>query len=70
MNIKRRLLTGPLVIVLALLAAHISWAAKSYGGAAVKEGPGVVLEAEYGHEGAAKGGRYVPLDTSPARQRV
>lgn len=69
MNIKRRLLTGPLVIVLALLAAHISWAAKSYGGAAVKEGPGVVLEAEYGHEGAAKGGRYVPLDVSIFNQK-
>ena len=62
MNIKRRLLTGPLIIVLALLAVQVSWAAESYGGTGSRADSGIVLEAEYGHEGAAKGGRYVPLD--------
>lgn len=62
MNIKRRLLTGPLIIVLALLAVQVSWAAESYGGTGSRAGSGIVLEAEYGHEGAVKGGRYVPLD--------
>ncbi len=64
MNSKKRLLIGPLVILLALLAVVASWAEDGYGETANQEGTGVILEAQYGYQGAAKGGRYVPLDVS------
>lgn len=61
MNIKKRLLIGPLVFLLALLSVWPSWA-ESYKETESQEESGVVLDVEYGYEGAAKGGRYVPVD--------
>ena len=61
MNFNKKLLVGPLVLLLALSAVMAPWA-----GAPGKKDDSVILNVEYGYEGAAKGGRYVPLDVSIA----
>lgn len=63
MNFNKKLLVGPLVLLLALSAVMAPWA-----GAPGKKDDSVILNVEYGYEGAAKGGRYVPLDVSIANQ--
>jgi len=68
MNIKKRLLIGPLVLLLALFAVMAVWAG-GYSGTGNQAGLEIVLDVEYGYEGAAKGGRYVPLDVSIQNQK-
>ncbi len=67
MNFKKRLLIGPLVFVLALSAVMTLWAG-AYDGMEDQEQLKIVLDVEYGYEGAAKSGRYVPLDVSIQNQ--
>lgn len=61
MNFNKRLLVGPLVFLLALSAVMTLQAGTDTSGGTEDK---VVLNVEYGYEGAAKGGRYVPLDVS------
>lgn len=61
MNIKKRLLLGPLVFLLALSVVMTVWGS-TYTKTEEQGDSGVVLNVDYGYEGAAKGGRYVPLD--------
>lgn len=67
MNFKKRLLIGPLVFLLALSAVMTLWAG-AYDGMEDQDELGIILDVEYGYEGAAKGGRYVPLDVSIQNQ--
>ena len=66
MNIKRLVRTGPLTLLLALLAVFTAGAEEK--GEKGKEGisshDGIAMEATYGYDNTAKGGRYVPLNVS------
>lgn len=69
MSMKRKLLIGPLIILLALSAVLTALGASE--GKAKEEDTrdAIVMDVTYGYDNRAKGGRYVPLDVSLGNNR-
>lgn len=64
MNIRKCAVTGPLAFLLALFAVFVSWGSEYQETKGLLFGGSIAMEATYGYDNTAKGGRYVPLDVS------
>ena len=69
MSMKRKLLIGPLIILLALSAVLTALGASEDKAKEEDTRDAIVMDVTYGYDNRAKGGRYVPLDVSLGNNR-